>query len=86
MILDLKLLEETHFGQTYQPTPAIVDHKQLPLLVDVAKQGFVCKVTSIRTMNDNPSYKGLLSEIYKLLRLYLIVPATSATSERTFSV
>ena len=44
------------------------------------------KVTSIRTisaaMNANPSYKVILSEI---LRLYLTVPITSATSERTFS-
>ena len=64
--------------------------KQLPLLVDVAKQGFVRKVTSIGTisdaMNNNPSYKMILSEIHKLLRLYLIVPVISATSERTFSV
>ena len=64
--------------------------KQLPLLVDVTKQGFVHKVTSIRTITDamsnNPSYKLILSEIHKLLRLYLIVPITSATSERTFSV
>ena len=37
-------------------------------------------------MNANPSYKVILSEIHKLLRLYLTVPITSATSERTFSV
>lgn len=64
--------------------------KQLPLLVDAAKLGFVNKVTSIRNitaaMNANPSYKVVLSEIYKLLRLYLTIPVTSATSERTFSV
>lgn len=64
--------------------------KQLPLLVDAAKQGFVREVKSIRTisdaMNANPSYKVILSEIHKLLRLYLIIPVTSATSERTFSV
>ena len=64
--------------------------KQLPLLVDAVKQGFVRKVTSIRTTtdakNNNPSYKVILSEIHRLLRLYLIVPVTSATSERTFSV
>ena len=64
--------------------------KQLPLLVDAAKLGFVNKVTSIRTitaaMNANPSYKVVLSEIHKLLRLYLTIPVTSATSERTFSV
>ena len=64
--------------------------KQLPLLVDVAKKGAVRKVTSIRTiceaMNETPSYKKILSEIHKLLRLYLVVPVTSASSERTFSV
>ena len=64
--------------------------KQLPLLVDAVKQGFVRKVTSIRSiysaLNANPSYKLIMSEIHKLLRLYLIVPVTSATSERTFSV
>ena len=64
--------------------------KQLPLLVDVAKKGPVRKVTSIRTicdaMNETPSYKRILSEIHKVLRLYLVVPVTSATSERTFSV
>ena len=53
-------------------------------------QGFVRKVTSIRSisdaMNNNPSYKVILSEIHSLLRLYLIIPVTSATSERTFSV
>ena len=37
-------------------------------------------------MNANPSYKVVLSEIHKLLRLYLTIPVTSATSERTFSV
>ena len=37
-------------------------------------------------MNETPSYKKILSEIHKLLRLYLVVPVTSATSERTFSV
>ena len=57
--------------------------KQLPMLVDVAKQGFVRKVTSIRTisdaMNNNPSYKVILSEIHKLLLLYLIVFGFKAT-------
>ena len=66
--------------------------RHLPLLVDVAKEGNVGvhKVTSIRTiceaMNANPTYKLILSEVHKLLRLYLVVPITSATAERTFSV
>ncbi len=64
--------------------------KQLPLLVDVAKKGGVHKVTSIQTvceaMNETPSYKRIFSEVHKVLRIYLVVPVTSATSERTFSV
>ena len=43
--------------------------RQLPLLVDVAKKGEVCKVTSVQTvceaMNETPTYKNILSEIYK---------------------
>ena len=35
---------------------------------------------------ENPQNKKLFSEVDKLLRLYLTVPATSATAERTFSV
>jgi len=30
-------------------------------------------------------YKTMLSEVHKLLQLYLTVPISSATSERTFS-
>lgn len=36
-------------------------------------------------MNSNSAYKSMLSEVHKLLRLYLTVPLTSSTSERTFS-
>ena len=49
----------------------------------------VKKVTSVRTiceaMQANMN-RELLSEVHKLIRLYLTVPITSATSERTFSV
>ena len=48
----------------------------------------VKKVTSIRTicevMKVDP-YRSMLSEVHKLLRLYLTVPITSSTSERAFS-
>ena len=64
--------------------------RQLPLLADVVKQGYVRKVTSIHTiceaMKANPTYKLIFSEVHKLLRLYLVIPITSATAERTFSV
>lgn len=65
---------------------------QLSLLHDAVKEAcpLVRKVTTIRTvcdaMNAQNSFKSLLSEVHKLLRLYLSIPITSATAERTFSV
>ena len=65
--------------------------RHLPLLQDVIKKGtpFVKKVTVIHTiceaMNSNNIFKDMLSTVHQLLRLYLTVPITSATSERTFS-
>ena len=37
-------------------------------------------------MNSQSVYKSMLPEVHKLLRLYLTIPLTTATSERTFSV
>ena len=49
----------------------------------------VQKVTSVHTvceaMNTSNAYKSMLSEVHKLLRLYLTISITSSTSERTFS-
>lgn len=65
--------------------------KQLPLLADLVHEGLpsVKEVTSVRTicdaMNTQSVYKSLLSEVHNLLRLYLTIPVTSATSERSFS-
>ena len=36
-------------------------------------------------MNSQSVYKSMLPEVHKLLRLYLTIPITTATSERTFS-
>ena len=36
-------------------------------------------------MNNSPSYKEMLSEVHKILRLFLTIPITSSTAERTFS-
>ena len=66
--------------------------RHLPLVQDLVKEAVpsVQKITSIRTvceaMNVSSAYKSMLSEVNKLLRLYLTVPITSSTSERTFSV
>ena len=64
---------------------------QLALLPDVIKKGTpeVKTVTSIHTvceaMNSNELFKEMLPAVHKLLRLYLTIPITSATAERTFS-
>lgn len=64
--------------------------KQLGVLVDVIHEALpeVRQVTSIRTICEamtRHAYRTMLSEVHKLLRLYLTVPITTATSERAFS-
>ena len=63
---------------------------QLGVLVDVIREALpeVKKVTSIRTIckaMTRHAYQTMLSEVHKLLRLFLTVPITTATSERAFS-
>ena len=66
--------------------------RHLTLRVDVVKvlKPMIRKVTSVRTiceaMNTNNAYKIMLSEVHKLLRLYLTVLVMSSTSEITFSM
>lgn len=63
----------------------------LPILQDVIKKctPAVKMVTSVQTsceaMNTCKVYQDMLHAVHKLLRLYLTVPLTSATSVRTFS-
>ena len=65
--------------------------RDIPILNDVVKKGCpnVKKVTSIDTiceaMNSNNIFKEMLPNIHQVICLYLTVPVTSATSERTFS-
>lgn len=63
---------------------------QLGVLVDVIREALpeVKKVTSIRTIckaMTRHAYQTMLSEVHKLLQLYLTVPITTAKSERAFS-
>jgi len=66
--------------------------RHLPFLPGVIKNfdPAIRKVTKVRTvcdaMNSNTVYKQMLSEVHKVLRLYLTTPITTATSERSFSV
>ena len=57
------------------------------MLVDIMKEACpeMKKVTTVQTvcnaMNTNETYKSVLSEVHKLLRLYLTIPITSSTAE-----
>ena len=85
---DLKGLQSTCYREDINLEQL---QKQLPLLVDKIRQALpkVSRVTSVRTiceaMNTQNVYKSMLAQVHNLLRLYLTVPITSATSERTFS-
>ena len=68
---------------------------QLPMLQDLIKtaneqyQFRIKRVTSINTlcdvMNTCKFSKNMFSEVHRLLRVYLTIPMSSATAERTFS-
>ena len=69
---------------------------QLQMLPDMIKtyneshpETKVLKVTLIRTicdvMNAIPACKTMLNEVSKLLNIFLTIPVTTATAERTFS-
>lgn len=65
--------------------------RHLPLLQDVIRKSIpsVKKVTSVQTicdaMNSNSIFKEMLSSVHLLLRLFMTIPISSATSERSFS-
>ena len=85
---ELAILEESCYKEDFDFTKLKC---HLALLADTIKLAIasIKKVTSIRTvgdaMNSQSVYKSMLPEVHKLLRLYLTIPITTATSERTFS-
>lgn len=69
-----------------------VQLKMLPDVIHTANEQYhlgIKKVTSISTicevLNSGHHTKVMLSEVHQLLRIYLTVPMTTATAERTFS-
>ena len=84
---DLQLVHESVYQADFDFAKL---KSQLGVLVDVIREELpeVKKVTSIRTICEamtRHAYQTMLSEVHKLLRLYLTVPITTATSERAFS-
>ena len=65
----------------------------MTLIPDMIKIAFIHspikKVTNLRTiadaMNKSEIYKGMLSEIDKVLKIYFTFPVTTSTVERSFS-
>ena len=61
----------------------------LPDMMKTACEDRIKRVTNVRTiassMEQSAIYKGMLSEIDKLLKNYFTLPVTSATAERAFS-
>ena len=84
----IKQLEESCYKDDI-PLPDLARH--LSHLQDVIQKTIpgIKKVTSVNTiceaMNSNDIFKQMLPNVHQLLRLYLTLPITSATSERTFS-
>ena len=72
--------------------PLTMQLKLIPDLMQHHKQltGItIKKVTNIRTlcdiMNSNPAAKSMCPELHALLKLYITIPVTTSTAERTFS-
>ena len=64
--------------------------RQLPMLQDTVRSAKIKRVTSVKTIcdifNNQMVCKQLFSKVHKVLCLYLTIPVTSATAERTFSI
>ena len=66
-------------------------NRQLLVLHDLISQDLptIKQVTTVRTicqtLNSKETYKSLFSEVHNLIRLFLTIPITSSTSERSFS-
>ena len=91
-LLDKCIQELSDFNDSVYRQEFTVEklEKQLGILVDVIHVELpeVKKVTSVRSICDalaKLANRNLLSEVHKLLRLYLTIPITSCTSERSFS-
>lgn len=85
---DLDIFEKSCFGTDVKISDLT---RQLPLLYDVIQKEIptIKKVTSVQTicdaLNTNCTYKSMFQAVHHFIRLFLTVPVTSSTSERSFS-
>ena len=95
-----EILIDAANGKEVQTAPAVTEcyrndldfdrlSQQLRSLHDLCSQ--YRKVTNVDSItqalveSDNRAIRAMLSEVRKMLQLYLTVPVTSSTSERSFS-
>ena len=61
----------------------------IPDMIKTATDGSIKNVTHIRTIADitqrSSIYQGMLSEVFKLQKVFFTFPVTTATAERSFS-
>ena len=85
---DLEHFQQSCFGKDVDASDLT---RQLSLLYDVIQKEIpsIKKVTSVRTIcdviNNNVTYKGMLPAVHNFIRLFLTVPISSSTYERSFS-
>ena len=85
---DLECFQKSCFGKDVDASDLT---RQLPLLYDVIQKEIpsIKKVTSVQTIcdaiNKHVTYKGMLPAVHNFIRLFLTVPISASTSERSFS-
>ena len=78
--------EDINFGSLERHLGVLVDviHQALPEVKNVTSIQPICDALKCDPLKCDP-YRSMLSEVHKLLRLYLTLRITSSTSERAFS-
>ena len=78
-----------YFEKKIDPVRLRIQLLMLPDAIKMAHEGTSVTIKKVRTLadtlNQNTIYKGMLSEVNKVLRAYFTFPVTSATAERSFS-
>ena len=89
----VRLIEVGLYAQDIDIPRLIMQLQMLPDLLKTYNEKNpsvrICKVTNLRTiceiMNGVSSGKSIFREVFKLLKIALTIPVTTATAERTFS-
>ena len=82
---------ESIYGEDLDMERLKIQLRMLPDVVKVTPMDgvHIKEVTHVQTLcqvlNIQPSFKILLTEVHKLLRIYVTIPVSTSTAERNFS-